>query len=466
MKIVAITSCPAGLAHTYMAANALKKSAAANNVEIKVETQGSDGVGNVLSAEDITNADYVLFAADKPVDNKERFVGKKIIEVSVGEAVKNSDTLIKNIIDGNINYYQLNSSSNKNDDGDLDELLQTSSRKGIYKHLMAGFSNMLPFIIAGGICIGISFAFGITASNPESPDYNPIAGFFDTIGGGKVGAFSLIIAILSAYIANSVGGKTAFMPGMVAGLLAGYYKTGFLGGILAGFVAGYVAILLKKLLNNIPKSISSLKGALFYPLLGLILTCLILWPVFMPIAKLMDLMVQGLNGIGASHKGIIGLIVAGMMATDMGGPINKTASLFANAAFASGNADFMSAMMAGGMVPPLGVALCTTLFAKYFTDTERKAGKTCYFLGACFITEGVIPFAVSDPIRVIGSSMIGAMVAGFLTQYFNIVMMASHGGIFVIPITNKPILYTGIIILGSIITALVLGFWKKFSAKK
>ena len=303
MKIVAITSCPTGVAHTYMAANALKKSAAANNVEIKVETQGSDGIGNELTADDIKNADYALFAADKPVENKDRFIGKKIIEVPVTEAVKNSDNLIKNIVSGNIKSYTLEASG----DEDLDDLLQTSSRKGIYKHLMAGFSNMLPFIIAGGICIGISFAFGITASNPESPNYNPIAGFFDTIGGGKVGAFSLIIAILSAYIANSVGGKSAFMPGMVAGLLANYYKTGFLGGILAGFVAGYVAILLKKVLKNIPKSISSLKGALLYPLFGLILTCLILWPVFMPIAKLMDLMVQGLNGIGASHKGIIGL---------------------------------------------------------------------------------------------------------------------------------------------------------------
>lgn len=463
MKIVAITSCPTGVAHTYMAASALKKAASKNGVDIKVETQGSDGIGNALSEEDIKNADYCLFAADKPVENKERFTGKTIIEVPVTEAVKNSDNLIKNIIAGNIKSYVMNSSS---EDEDLDDLLQTSSRKGIYKHLMAGFSNMLPFIIAGGICIGISFAFGITASNPNSPDYNPIAGFFDTIGGGNVGAFSLIIAILSAYIANSVGGKSAFMPGMVAGLLANHYKTGFLGGILAGFVAGYVAILLKKLLSKIPKSISSLKGALLYPLFGLILTCLILWPVFMPIAKLMDLMVQGLNGISASHKGIIGLVVAGMMATDMGGPINKTAGLFANAAFASGNADFMSAMMAGGMVPPLGIALCTTLFAKYFTETERKAGKTCYFLGACFITEGVIPFAVSDPIRVIVSSVIGAMVSGFLTQYFNIVMMASHGGIFVIPITNKPILYTGVIILGAVITALILGFWKKFSANK
>lgn len=271
---------------------------------------------------------------------------------------------------------------------------------------------------------------------------------------------------MSAYIANSVGGKAAFMPGMVGGLLANYYKTGFLGGILAGFVAGYVAILLKKLLANIPKSISSLRGALFYPLFGLILTSLILWPVFMPIQKLMDVMIQGLNNLGSGHKGIIGLIVGGMMATDMGGPINKTASLFANAAFASGNADFMSAMMAGGMVPPLGIALCTTIFPKLFTEQEREAGKTCYFLGACFITEGVIPFAVSDPIRVIVSSIIGAMVSGFLTQYFNIVMMASHGGIFVIPITNKPILYSLIIILGSVITALILGFWKKFSQHK
>ena len=414
-----------------MAANALKKSAKDNGIEIKVETQGSDGAGNVLTADDIKDADYVLFAADKEIDNKERFIGKKIVEVPVGEAVKNSDSLLKSIINGEAKSNVMGSGN----DEDLDDLLQTSSRKGIYKHLMSGFSNMLPFIIAGGICIGISFAFGITASNPESPDYNPIAGFFDTIGGGKVGAFSLIIAILSAYIANSVGGKSAFMPGMVAGLLANYYKTGFLGGILAGFVAGYVAILLKKLLANLPKSISSLKGALLYPLFGLILTCLILWPVFMPIAKLMDLMVQGLNGISGSHKGIIGLIVGGMMATDMGGPINKTAALFANAAFASGNPDFMSAMMAGGMVPPLGIALCTTLFAKYFTETERKAGKTCYFLGACFITEGVIPFAVADPVKVIGSSIIGSMVAGFLTQYFNIIMMASHGGIFVIPIT-------------------------------
>lgn len=462
MKIVAVTSCPTGLAHTYMAANSLKKAGLSLNIEIKVETQGSDGSGNILSSEDIKAADYVIFAADKSVDNKERFIGKKIVEVPVQEAVKNAQSVLESVINGEAKFTSINSTG----EDDLDNLLQTSSRKGIYKHLMAGFSNMLPFIIAGGICIGISFAFGITASNPDSPDYNPIAGFFDTIGGGNVGAFSLIIAILSAYIANSVGGKAAFMPGMVGGLLANYYKTGFLGGILAGFVAGYVAILLKKLLANIPKSISSLRGALLYPLFGLILTSLILWPVFMPIQKLMDVMIQGLNNMGNEHKGIIGLIVGGMMATDMGGPINKTAALFANAAFASGNADFMSAMMAGGMVPPLGIALCTTIFSKLFTEQEREAGKTCYFLGACFITEGVIPFAVSDPIRVIASSIIGAMISGFLTQYFNIVMMASHGGIFVIPITNKPILYSLIIILGSVITALILGFWKKFSQHK
>lgn len=462
MKIVAVTSCPTGLAHTYMAANSLKKASLSLNIEIKVETQGSDGPGNILSNEDIEQADFVIFAADKPVDNKERFIGKKIVEVPVQEAVKNSKNILENIINGKANFISISSTL----EDDLDNLLQTYSRKGIYKHLMAGFSNMLPFIIAGGICIGISFAFGITASNPQSPDYNPVAGFFDTIGGGNVGAFSLIIAILSAYIANSVGGKAAFMPGMVGGLLANYYKTGFLGGILAGFVAGYVAIFLKKLFNNMPKSISSLRGALLYPLFGLILTSLILWPVFMPISKLMDLMIEGLNSMGSEHKGIIGLIVGGMMATDMGGPINKTAALFANAAFASGNADFMSAMMAGGMVPPLGIALCTTIFSKLFTKQEREAGKTCYFLGACFITEGVIPFAVSDPIKVIVSSVAGAMVSGFLTQYFNIVMMASHGGIFVIPITNKPILYSVIIILGSIITALILGFWKKFSQNK
>lgn len=462
MKIVAVTSCPTGLAHTYMAANSLKKAGLSLNIEIKVETQGSDGSGNILSNEDIKQADFVIFAADKPVDNKERFIGKKIIEVPVGEAVKNAQNILENIINGKAKFISINSTV----EDDLDNLLQTHSRKGIYKHLMAGFSNMLPFIIAGGICIGISFAFGITASNPQSPDYNPIAGFFDTIGGGNVGAFSLIIAILSAYIANSVGGKAAFMPGMVGGVLANYYKTGFLGGILAGFIAGYVAILLKKILNNIPKSISSLRGALLYPLFGLILTSLILWPVFMPISKIMDLMIQGLNNMGSEHKGIIGLIVGAMMATDMGGPINKTAALFANAAFASGNADFMSAMMAGGMVPPLGIALCTTIFPNLFTKQEREAGKTCYFLGACFITEGVIPFAVSDPIRVIVSSVVGAMVSGFLTQYFNIVMMASHGGIFVIPITNKPILYSLIIILSSIITALILGFWKKFSQNK
>lgn len=462
MKIVAVTSCPTGLAHTYMAANSLKKAGLSLNIEIKVETQGSDGSGNILSNEDIKQADFVIFAADKPVDNKERFIGKKIIEVPVGEAVKNAQNILENIINGKAKFISINSTV----EDDLDNLLQTHSRKGIYKHLMAGFSNMLPFIIAGGICIGISFAFGITASNPQSPDYNPIAGFFDTIGGGNVGAFSLIIAILSAYIANSVGGKAAFMPGMVGGVLANYYKTGFLGGILAGFIAGYVAILLKKILNNIPKSISSLRGALLYPLFGLILTSLILWPVFMPISKIMDLMIQGLNNMGSEHKGIIGLIVGAMMATDMGGPINKTAALFANAAFASGNADFMSAMMAGGMVPPLGIALCTTIFPNIFTKQEREAGKTCYFLGACFITEGVIPFAVSDPIRVIVSSVVGAMVSGFLTQYFNIVMMASHGGIFVIPITNKPILYSLIIILSSIITALILGFWKKLSQNK
>ncbi|MGL5955141.1 MAG: PTS fructose transporter subunit IIC [Brevinema sp.] len=453
IKIAAVTSCPTGIAHTYMAAENLKKSAQKLGIEIEVETQGSDGVGTPLSLEFINSADYILIAADKVVE-KSRFTGKKIIEVPVGEAVKHPEELLKKVIEGKISQ-----TSNEENTGDL---FQLNTRTGIYKHLMNGIANMLPFIIGGGILIGISFSFGIFAGDPNHETYNPIAGFLGMWGGGT-GAFGLIITVLAGYIAYSVGGQNALMPGMVAGMIADKGRTGFIGGIIAGFIAGYVINFLKKLLKDIPQNIASLKPVLFYPVLGLVLTGLVLTPLLTPIAWIMESLINFLNGLDPTNRSFIGALIGAMMASDLGGPINKTAALFANGAFASGNAYFMSAMMAGGMVPPIALALCTTLFPKLWSDAEKKAGNACYFMGACFITEGVIPFAVGDPIRVLSSCIVGSMVAGTLTQIFNISLPAPHGGIFVIPLASNPLLFILSILIGAVVSALLLAFLKSTS---
>lgn len=451
MKIVAITACPTGIAHTYLAAESLKKTGKKLGIEIFVETQGTDGTGNILTPEQIREAEYVIFAADKTVENQDRFIGKKIIEVPVSQAVKNSDNLIQDILVGK--YASIKTGDNS---GDAD-LFQLSSKQGIYKHLMTGVSWMMPFIVAGGIFIGISFAFGITSYKQGDPSFNYISLFFNTLG---TVSFKLIISILAGYIAYSIGGQTALMPGMVGGYLANEYKTGFIGGILAGFIAGYVLNFLKYLFKNLPSTLSSLRPVLFYPVFGLLFTGIILLPLLSPISAFMDYIINYLNSLDSANKGYIGMLIGGMMATDMGGPINKTASLFANAALASGNPAFQSAKIAGGMVPPLAIALCTTFFPKLFSEAECKAGKACYFLGACFITEGVLPFAASDPLRVITASIIGSALAGFLTQYFNIIQMATHGGIFIIPLVSRPIIYIAIIMFGALVSALILGFLK------
>lgn len=459
IKIVAITACPTGIAHTYMAAASLKKAAQELSIHIDVETQGSDGAGSELTSEAINQADFVLFAADKHVEKK-RFTGKKIIEVPVGEAVKNATALLKSIADG-----KYNNLSNYTSGEDTSDLFQTGNTHGVYKHLMAGVSEMLPFIVAGGIFIGISFAFGISSYKIGAADFNSISYFFNQWGGGT-GAFALITAILGGFVAKSVGGVPAFMPGMVGGYLANTYRAGFLGAIIAGFVAGYVIIMLRKAFAKLPPAVASLRPVIFYPFFGLLITGMILWVVFTPIAALMDSTIAYLNSLNDSNRGFIGMLIGGMMATDMGGPINKTASLFANAALAEGNYSFQSAKMAGGMVPPIAIAFCTTIFPKLFSKAEREAGLSCYFMGACFITEGVIPFAASDPLRVITSSIVGSTIAGFLTQYFNIIQTATHGGIFVIPLTSSPLVYIGIIVFSSLVSALILGFWKKAALLK
>ncbi|MGL4677140.1 MAG: PTS fructose transporter subunit IIC [Brevinema sp.] len=451
IKIAAVTSCPTGIAHTYIAAENLKKHAQNLGITIEVETQGSDGIGSPLSPESILSADYILIAADKVVE-KSRFAGKKIIEVAVGEAVKHPKELLKKIIEG-----KLSPTSSEENTGDL---FQLNTKTGIYKHLMNGIANMLPFIIGGGILIGISFSFGIFAGDPNHESYNPIAGFLSTWGSE---AFGFIVPILAGYIAYSVGGQNALMPGMVAGIIADKGKTGFLGGIIAGFIAGYVINFLKKILKNVPQNIASLKPVLFYPVFSIVLTGLIITPLLTPIAWVMESLINFLNGLDPANRSFIGGVIGAMMASDLGGPINKTAAIFANGAFTSGNAYFMSSMMAGGMVPPIALALCTTFFPKLWSDAEKKAGDACYFMGACFITEGVIPFAVGDPIRVISSCIVGSTIAGILTQIFNISLPAPHGGIFVIPLASSPLLFIISILIGAVISALLLALLKSKS---
>ncbi|MCL6585291.1 MAG: fructose-specific PTS transporter subunit EIIC [Anoxybacillus sp.] len=451
-KIVAVTACPTGIAHTYMAADALKAKAAEMNVDIKVETNGSSGVKNELTAKDIEEAVAVIVAADKQVE-MERFRGKHVIQVPVAQAIRKPDQLIEQALKQEAPIYQ--------GSGTKIETPQAKGRTGFYKHLMNGVSNMLPFVVGGGILIAISFIFGIKAFDPKDPSFNPIAKALMDIGGGS--AFALMVPVLAGFIAMSIADRPGFAPGMVGGFMAANGGAGFLGGLIAGFLAGYLVVGLKKAFSGLPQSLEGIKPVLLYPLFGVLLTGLVMmYVVIDPVKALNDGMKHWLSNMGTGNLVVLGLILGGMMAVDMGGPINKAAFTFGLAMIDAGNYAPHAAIMAGGMVPPLGLALATTFFKNKFTKAEREAGKTCYIMGASFITEGAIPFAAADPVRVIPSIIVGSAIAGALTMLFGIGLPAPHGGIFVIPIVKgNPWLYVLAILIGSIVTALMVGFWKK-----
>lgn len=452
-KILAVTACPTGIAHTYMAADALKAKAKEMGVSIKVETNGSGGIKNGLTAEDIAEAEAIIVAADKQVE-MDRFAGKHVIQVPVAQGIRKPQELIQKALDQDAPVYK---SSGEKKTADSPK----TGRSGFYKHLMNGVSNMLPFVVGGGILIALSFVFGIKAADPNDPSYHPIAEALSTIGGGN--AFYLMIPVLAGFIAMSIADRPGFAPGMVGGLMAATGGAGFLGGLIAGFLAGYLVVGLKKAFSGLPNSLEGIKPVLLYPLFGILLTGLIMMFIIIePVKALNDGLTVWLKGMGTGNLVLLGLILGGMMAVDMGGPINKAAFTFGIAMIDAGNFAPHAAIMAGGMVPPLGLALSTTFFKKKFTKAEREAGKTNYVMGASFITEGAIPFAAADPARVIPAAVIGSAAAGALTMIFGIGLRAPHGGAFVIPIVDgNPLLYVAAILIGSLITAVMVGFMKK-----
>lgn len=451
--VLAVTACPTGIAHTYMAADSLNKTAKEMDINIKVETNGSTGVKNQLTQEDIEKADGIIVAADKQVDMA-RFNGKKVVIVPVVQAMKRPKELLNESLNGSAPVYSHSGDSSSSSSG-------KSEKRGFYKHLMNGVSNMLPFVVGGGILIAISFMFGIHSADINDPSFNPIAKLLNDIGGAN--AFFLMIPVLAGFIGSSIADRPGFAPAMVGGLIAYNSGSGFLGGLIAGFLGGYVVVFLKKIFSKLPQSLEGIKPVLLYPLFGILITGTLMYLVVVgPVTALNNNIAIWLSNMGTGNLVLLGVVLGGMMAIDMGGPINKAAFTFGIAMISSGNYYPHAAIMAGGMVPPLATALATTFFKNKFTKDERDAGATNYIMGLTFITEGAIPFAAADPFRVIPACVIGSAIAGGLSMVFKIGLPAPHGGIFVIPVVEgNPFLYILSIAIGSIIGALIIGFLKK-----
>ncbi|KGX85628.1 PTS fructose transporter subunit IIABC [Pontibacillus marinus] len=455
--IIGVTGCPTGIAHTYMAADKLKEAAKEKGVGIKVETNGSGGVKNSPTKEEIEKADAIIVASDIDVE-MDRFQGKPVIQTTVGKGIHEPTSLIERAVKKDAPIYQGRGQSSS-EDGDGGE-----QRTGFYKHLMNGVSNMLPLVVGGGILIAISFIFGINAANPDHETHNIFAEWLSRIGGGT--AFALMIPVLAGFIAQSIAGRPGLAPGLVGGMLASNGGSGFLGGLIAGFLAGYLVEGIKKMFADLPQSLEGLKPVLIYPLLGIFSTGLIMILINSPLSYVMDGLTNWLEGLGETNLILVGLVLGGMMAVDMGGPINKAAYTFGLAMIDAENYAPIAAIMAGGMTPPLGLAIATTMFKSKFTKQEQEAGKTAYVMGASFITEGAIPFAAADPARVIPSIITGSALAGALTMLFGITLRAPHGGVFVAGLVNgsvplAPLFYLLAILAGAFVTAIMVGSLKK-----
>ena len=453
-RVLAVTACPTGIAHTFMAAEALNKKGAEMGISIKVETNGSAGAKNVLTKEEIEHCDAIIVAADKKVEMA-RFNGKKVIQTKVADGIHKSEELINRAINGDAPIYHSSEGS-----ANTEEEVSESLGRQLYKHLMNGVSNMLPFVVAGGILIALAFLFDDRSINPANFGSNtPLAAFFKSIGDA---AFGFLLPVLAGFIAVSIADRPAMVVGFVGGLLANTGGAGFLGALLAGFIAGYLVLGLRKVFSFLPSSLEGIKPVLLYPLFGTLLVGVVMtFVVNPPVAYLNNGLTNFLNGLGTSSAVILGIVVAAMMSIDMGGPFNKAAYVFGIASLQSGNEMVMAAVMAGGMVPPLAIALATTFYKNRFTPQERDSGKVNYVMGASFITEGAIPFAAADPLKVIPSCAIGAAVAGALTMIFGCTLPAPHGGIFVFPVVGNWPMYLVAIVVGSIVGAVILGFLKR-----
>ncbi|WP_338452151.1 fructose-specific PTS transporter subunit EIIC [Niallia oryzisoli] len=455
--IVAVTACPTGIAHTYMAADSLKAKAAELGVDIKVETNGSSGAKNVLTQEEIDKAVAVIVAADTKVQ-MERFKGKHVLETAVADGIRKPEELINRAMKQDAPVYE---GTSEKAASSSEETGKRSIGGTIYKHLMNGVSNMLPFVVGGGILIAISFMFGYNSSDPNDPSYNAFAAALNEIGGGN--AFALMIPVLAGFIAMSIADRPGFAPGMVAGLMAASGGAGFLGGLIGGFLAGYMVVGLKKAFANIPASLEGIKTILLFPLLGIALTGFAMkYIVNTPVAAVNSAITDWLSSLGTGNAVFLGIILGLMMAFDMGGPVNKSAYVFGTGLLASGVYDPMAAIMAAGMVPPLAIALATMIFKNRFTKLDRDAGKVNFIMGLSFITEGAIPFAAADPLRVIPSIMVGSAIAGAISMASGIGLRAPHGGVFVIPfVEGSWIIYLAGIVMGAVVSAVILGLLKK-----
>ena len=454
-RVLAVTACPTGIAHTYMAAESLNNKGKEMGVSIKVETNGSTGAKNVLTEEEIENADCIIVAADKKV-NMARFNGKKVIQTKVADGIHKAEELINRAVNGDAPIYHHSGNGDSSEEKNENE----SFGRQIYKHLMNGVSHMLPFVIGGGILIALAFLFDDYSINPSNFGSNtPLAAFLKSSGDA---AFGFMLPVLGGYIAMSIADRPALAVGFVGALLASNGGAGFLGALLAGFIAGYLILGLKKLFSYLPDSLEGIKPVLLYPLLGIFLIAVIIvFVVNPPVAAVNSSLTNFLTSMGSTSRILLGIIVAAMMAVDMGGPINKAAYVFGVASLEAGNYEIMAAVMIGGMVPPLAIALATTFFKKKFTKKDRDAGLTNYIMGFSFITEGAIPFAAADPLRVIPSAVAGSAVAGALSMMFNCQLRAPHGGIFVVPVIHNPFGYLIALAVGSVIGAVLLGILKK-----
>jgi len=467
-KVLAVTACPTGIAHTYMAAESLENKAKEMGISIKVETNGSGGAKNVLTKEEIEKAECIIIAADKNVEMA-RFNGKKVIKTKVADGIHKATELLDRANSGNAPIYH-HEGGNNDSNSELDG--EGIGRK-LYKHLMNGVSHMLPFVIGVGILIALAFLFDDYSIDPSNFGMNtPFAAFLKTVGGL---AFNFMLPILAGYIAMSIADRPGLAVGFVGGALASAGTTyssafdssivpisgGFLGALFAGFIAGYLMLGLKKLFGYLPDALEGLKPTLLYPFFGIGLIGLIMVLVNPFFGSINEGITYFLNSMGGTSKVLLGIVVAGMMAIDMGGPFNKAAYVFGTASLASGNYDVMAAVMAGGMVPPLAIALATSFFKNRFTENERKSGITNYVMGLSFITEGAIPFAAADPLRVIPACVIGSGVAGAISMLFDCTLMAPHGGIFVVPVIGNPLFYLIAVAAGSVVGMIMLAILKK-----
>ena len=448
--VIAVTACPTGIAHTYMAEDSLKQMAEKMGVDIRVETNGSDGVKNPLTADEIRRADGVIVAADKKVEMA-RFNGKHVLQRPVSDGINKAEELITKAMRKEAPILNV--------EGDIFSASESDEKQSIigrvYKDLMNGISHMLPFVVGGGILIAISFLFE-TSFGSDSPLFIS----FMAIGGA---AFSFLIPILAGYIAMSIADRPGLLPGMAGGYLAVQANAGFLGGLIAGFLAGYIMVYLKKAFKGLPRTLDGMKTILLYPVFGLLITGLLMYFLVGPVFSTINTaMITFLENLGTGNAVLLGAVLGGMMAIDMGGPFNKAAYAFSIGIFTdTGDGSLMAAVMAGGMIPPLAIGIATLLFKNKFTDIEQKSGLSNILLGLSFITEGAIPFAAADPMRVIGSSIVGSAIAGGLTQLWAVSIPAPHGGLFVITLANRPLMFLLALLIGTVVSALMLGLWKQ-----